>query len=124
MDDNGFLIRIEDIAEVERTAASPPSEIGVVNGKPAIIVAARMQPTLRVDQWTDRMNRLLDQYRQQLPSNVSVDVIFEQQSYTETRLSDLNQSLLLGFSIILVVLLLTLGIRSAIIVAISLHLLA
>lgn len=122
MDDNGFLIRIEDIAEVERTAASPPSEIGVVNGKPAIIVAARMQPTLRVDQWTDRMNRLLDQYRQQLPSNVSVDVIFEQQSYTETRLSDLNQSLLLGFSIILVVLLLTLGIRSAIIVAISLPL--
>ncbi|PSU12121.1 AcrB/AcrD/AcrF family protein [Photobacterium gaetbulicola] len=122
MDDNGFFIRVEDIAQVERKPASPPSEIGVVNGKTAIIVAARMQPKLRVDQWTDRMNRLLEQYRQQIPSNIAVDVIFEQQSYTEARLSELNNSLLLGFSIILVVLLLTLGLRSAVIVALSLPL--
>ncbi len=122
IDENGHLIRLEDIAEVERTQASPPAELAVVAGKPAILVAARMQPTLRVDQWTEQVKGLLDSYQHELPSNVKVNLIFEQQSYTETRLSDLNESLLLGFSIILVVLLLTLGVRSAIIVALSLPL--
>ncbi|OLQ81150.1 acriflavin resistance protein [Photobacterium proteolyticum] len=122
IDESGYMIRLEDIAEVERTHASPPAELAVIDGKPAILVAARMQPTLRVDQWTQRVKKLLDNYQQEVPSNISVDLVFEQQSYTETRLSELNESLLLGFSIILVVLLLTLGIRSAIIVALSLPL--
>ncbi|MGF1702821.1 efflux RND transporter permease subunit [Photobacterium makurazakiensis] len=122
IDDNGYLIRIEDIAKVERAAASPAAELAFVDGKPTIIVASRMQPSLRVDQWTNRVKTLLDNYQHEVPSNVSVDIIFEQQSYTEKRLSELNSSLLMGFSIILVVLLLTLGIRSAIIVALSLPL--
>ncbi|MGF1681714.1 efflux RND transporter permease subunit [Photobacterium minamisatsumaniensis] len=122
IDDNGYLIRIEDIAKVERAAASPATELAFVDGKPTIIVASRMQPSLRVDQWTNRVKTLLDNYQHEVPSNVSVDIIFEQQSYTEKRLSELNSSLLMGFSIILVVLLLTLGVRSAIIVALSLPL--
>ncbi|MCW8329836.1 efflux RND transporter permease subunit [Photobacterium sp. SDRW27] len=122
IDENGHLIRLEDIAQVERTHASPPDELAIVAGKPAILVAARMHPTLRVDLWSERVKNFLDAYQQELPTNVKVNLLFEQQSYTETRLTELNESLLLGFSIILVVLLLTLGVRSAIIVALSLPL--
>ena len=122
IDQNGHLVRLEDIAEVERTQASPPEELAVVSNKPAILIAARMQPSLRVDQWSEGVRSFLEAYRQELPSNVNVSLIFEQQNYTERRLSDLGESLLLGFSIILLVLLLTLGARSAVIVALSLPL--
>ncbi|MGF1687448.1 efflux RND transporter permease subunit [Photobacterium japonica] len=122
MDNNGYLVRLEDIATVKRQAASPPTELAFINGKPTVIVAARMQPSLRVDQWTERVNTLLAHYNAQLPSNINAAIIFEQQSYTENRLAELNNSLLIGFSIILVVLLLTLGGRSALIVALSLPL--
>ncbi|MGF1690029.1 efflux RND transporter permease subunit [Photobacterium kagoshimensis] len=122
IDDNGHVIRLEDIADVERTAATPPTQLAYLHGQPAVIVAARMQPQLRVDNWMQRVRLFLDAYQQELPSNIKVNLIFEQQSYTDNRLSDLTNSLLIGFSIILVVLLLTLGFRSAVIVALSLPL--
>ncbi|MFA0698278.1 efflux RND transporter permease subunit, partial [Vibrio sp. 10N.222.49.C9] len=87
-----------------------------------VIVAARMQSHLRVDKWTPRAEALIEQYQAELPSNIKVNILFNQQGYTESRLSELSGSLLLGFSIILVVLLLTLGFRAAIMVAIALPL--
>ncbi|GHA42794.1 efflux RND transporter permease subunit [Photobacterium aphoticum] len=122
MDDNGYLIRLEDIATVQRQAAAPAAELAYIDGRPTVLVAARMQPSLRVDQWTDRVKALMAQFNADIPSNVATSIIFEQQGYTETRLSELNNSLLVGFSIILVVLFLTLGGRSALIVALSLPL--
>lgn len=122
IDDNGHVIRLEDIADVERRQASPPAEMAIVQGQPAVIIATRMQPHLRVDLWSNRVHTYLDAFQQELPSNVKINILFEQQSYTETRLSDLSRSLLIGFTIILIVLLLTLGVRSAIIVALSLPL--
>ncbi|WP_051303168.1 efflux RND transporter permease subunit [Psychromonas aquimarina] len=122
IDDNGHLIRLQDIADISRTAVSPPSEIAIVQGKPAVIVATRMQAHLRVDSWSNRVNTFLADFQEELPSNIKVSVLFEQQSYTETRLAELSENLLVGFSIILVVLLLTLGARSAVIVALSLPL--
>ena len=122
IDENGYLVRLQDIAEIERSAVSPAVEIAIVQGQPAVMVATRMQPDLRVDLWSQRVTQFLDDFQQELPSNIKVNVLFEQQSYTETRLTELSKNLLVGFTIILIVLLLTLGLRSAIIVALSLPL--
>ncbi|CAM3946806.1 efflux RND transporter permease subunit [Vibrio neonatus] len=122
IDEQGHRIRLEDIATVSRTQKTPAGEIAIIDGKPGVIVAARMQSNLRVDKWTPRAEALIARYQQQLPSNIKVETLFSQQGYTQTRLSDLGDSLLLGFSIILVVLLLTLGFRAAIMVAVALPL--
>ncbi|WP_318486791.1 efflux RND transporter permease subunit [Photobacterium leiognathi] len=122
IDSNGHLVRLENIATISRQQTNPAAEIAVIDGKPAVIVAARMQPHLRVDQWTERVNQFLTQFEHELPSNIKLNHIFEQQGYTQTRLSDLASNLLLGFALILAVLFITLGIRSAVIVALSLPL--
>ncbi|GAD88813.1 hypothetical protein VHA01S_010_00390 [Vibrio halioticoli NBRC 102217] len=122
IDAQGHRIRLEDVATVTRTQKTPAGEIAIIDGKPGVIVAARMQSNLRVDKWTPRARALIEHYQQQLPSNIKVETLFSQQGYTQTRLSDLSDSLLLGFSIILVVLLLTLGFRAAIMVAVALPL--
>ncbi|CDT79055.1 AcrB/AcrD/AcrF family [Vibrio coralliirubri] len=121
-DSNGHIIRMEDIASVKRGEKTPQDQIAIIDGEPGVIVAARMHPDLRVDNWTSRANALIDKFEQELPSNVKVTVLFNQQGYTETRLDDLGKSLMIGFGLILIVLFVTLGVRAAILVAISLPL--
>ncbi|MCQ8867653.1 efflux RND transporter permease subunit [Vibrio splendidus] len=121
-DSNGHIIRMEDIASVKRGEKTPQDQIAIIDGEPGVIVAARMHPDLRVDNWTSRANALIGIFEQELPSNVKVTVLFNQQGYTETRLDDLGKSLMIGFGLILIVLFVTLGVRAAILVAISLPL--
>lgn len=121
-DSNGHIIRMEDIASVKRGEKTPQDQIAIIDGEPGVIVAARMHPDLRVDNWTSRANVLIGKFEQELPSNVKVTVLFNQQGYTETRLDDLGKSLMIGFGLILIVLFVTLGVRAAILVAISLPL--
>ncbi|MEZ8757407.1 efflux RND transporter permease subunit [Vibrio splendidus] len=121
-DRNGHIIRMEDIASVKRGEKTPQDQIAIIDGEPGVIVAARMHPDLRVDNWTSRANALIGKFEQELPSNVKVTVLFNQQGYTETRLDDLGKSLMIGFGLILIVLFVTLGVRAAILVAISLPL--
>ncbi|PMM31820.1 acriflavin resistance protein [Vibrio splendidus] len=121
-DSNGHIIRMEDIASVKRGEKTPQDQIAIIDGEPGVIVAARMHPDLRVDNWTSRANALIGKFEQELPSNVKVTVLFNQQGYTETRLDDLGKSLMIGFGLILIVLFVTLGVRAAILVAISLPL--
>ncbi|MFH0262727.1 efflux RND transporter permease subunit [Vibrio barjaei] len=122
VDDNGHIIRLEDVASVTRSAKTPESEMALIDGEPGVIVAARMVPDLRVDQWTERAMNVIARFQQDLPSNIKVNILFDQQGYTTTRLVDLGQSLLIGFSLILIVLFVTLGVRAAVLVAIALPL--
>ncbi|MGB2741067.1 MAG: efflux RND transporter permease subunit [Cognaticolwellia sp.] len=122
VDNNGNLMRLGDIADIRKTVNYPPTEIAMVNNQQAVVVATRMLPNLRIDQWSNSVQQTLAEFTQTLPDNVSLEVIFDQSSYTETRLSDLVSNIAVGFAIIAVVLLVTLGWQAALIVALSLPL--
>ncbi len=121
-DDNGNLLRLGDIASIRKTVNYPPTEVTMVHSKQAVVVATRMLPNLRIDQWSISVEKELAAFSATLPSNISLEVIFDQSSYTETRLSDLVSNIAVGFAIIAVVLLITLGWQAAVIVALSLPL--
>lgn len=120
--ESNSLLMLGDIANVEKTLAWPAAEIAIVNDKPAIIVATRMLPSIRIDQWTKSVKAALDEFEPLLPNHIELEIIFDQNSYTETRLNELVSNIALGFVLISGVLLLTLGWRSALIVAASLPL--
>lgn len=122
IDENGHTVRVGDVANVQRAAKTPYDELALVDGKPGVIVGARMQSTLRVDKWTPAAMKLVDDFRLELPSDIKVNVLYSQQGYTEQRLVELGESLLIGFCLVLFVLLFTLGIRAAIIIALALPL--
>jgi multidrug efflux pump len=121
-DENGHLVRLGDIADIRKTVNYPPTEIAMVNNQQAVVVATRMLPNLRIDQWSASVQKALTAFTQTLPNNVTLKVIFDQSSYTETRLSDLVGNIALGFAIIATVLLITLGWQAALIVTLSLPL--
>ncbi|MCS6098386.1 efflux RND transporter permease subunit [Shewanella baltica] len=124
IDNQGQIIRLGDIATVTRQAKTPADSVALVDGEQGVFVAARMLNNSRVDLWQAQVNSVVDELNHEVPANIQIQWLFEQNSYTSDRLGGLVVNLLQGFVIILLVLLLTLGLRNAIIVAISLPLTA
>ncbi|WP_153914381.1 efflux RND transporter permease subunit [Shewanella sp. TC10] len=124
IDTNGQIIRLGDVANVSRQPKTPATSIALINGKSGVLVSARMIEDNRVDKWQAQVSQVVDDFSANLPANIEVQWLFDQQGYTSVRLGDLVINLIQGFLIILFVLMLTLGLRNAVIVALSLPLTA
>ncbi|MEZ9236123.1 efflux RND transporter permease subunit [Shewanella sp. 10N.286.52.A9] len=124
IDASGQIIRLGDVANVSRQPKTPATSIALINGEPGVLVSARMIDNNRVDKWQAQVSQVVESYSANLPANIEVQWLFDQQGYTSVRLGDLVINLIQGFLIILFVLMLTLGLRNAVIVALSLPLTA
>ncbi|MGB5811159.1 MAG: efflux RND transporter permease subunit, partial [Polyangiales bacterium] len=116
------LLMLGDIAEVTRSIEAPPSDLVVVNGQTAVVVGAKLAVGQRFDVWSDRARAELDVFAVALPDGLGMETVFDQAGYTEARLSGLANNLFVGFALVVVVLFLTLGFRSALIASASLPL--
>jgi multidrug efflux pump subunit AcrB len=122
--EQGDYLRLQDIAQINRTQLNPPKEIALLDGKRTIFVAARMQTTVRVDQWTEAIKNKAQSYNQQFAGSFSANLVFEQSQYTEQRLSELSQNLLMGSVVVMFVVLFFMGAKAAWIVGLALPLCA
>ena len=121
-DQAGSLVTLGDVADVRKTLTWPAREITLVNNQASVVVATRMLPDLRIDKWSEDVNSAIAEFAASLPSSIELEVLFDQNTYTETRLGELVENITVGFVLISLVLLVTLGWRSAAIVATSLPL--
>ncbi|MEM9628731.1 MAG: efflux RND transporter permease subunit [Pseudomonadota bacterium] len=121
---DGAINRIGDVASVTRGVEQPRATKALVEGRPAILIAARMQSDLQVDAWMTRMRAALTDFEAALPHGIEHQLLFDQSAYTAKRLGELGQNLLIGVSLVIGVLLITLGWRAAFVVAITLPLTA
>jgi multidrug efflux pump subunit AcrB len=121
-DQQGFIYHLGDLAKVSRQLKSPDAERVLLAGQRGMVIAVRMLPAQRVDRWSTAVRQHLQKFEQQLPTNLKLTLLFEQQRYTDWRLGELLINVLQGFSIIALVLFLTLGFRAAVIVALALPL--
>lgn len=122
--DSAHFLRLGDIANVSRSWQDPPGEIALVDGQRVVYVAVRMQPTVRVDKWTESAKKLVNEFAQSHQGTVQTEIIFEQNIYTQERLAELTKNLLLGSLVVMAVVLLFMGYRSAWIVGLALPLCA
>ena len=121
-DSKGGVVRLGDIAQVSKKLQWPAQEIAIVDDQYAVVVSTRMLPNLRIDKWSAQVDDVVAAFNLQLPSSLTTEVLFDQSQYTEDRLQGLVENILIGFSIIALVLLVTLGWRAALIVTLSLPL--
>lgn len=119
---NGRVLRLYDVAEVRRSVQHPPSEIALIDGQRGVVVAARMLPDVRIDDWSADVDHALTRFKTTLPANIEFTTLFDQQRYTSERLGGLVANVAMGFLVILVVLFMTLGWRAALTVALALPL--
>jgi len=119
---DGRVVRLGEVARVTHGAADPPSELAFVGGRPAVAVAGRMGLGSRVDRWSADARAVVRDYAATLPRDVGLEVVFDQSAYTEARLDGLLLNLLLGVALVVAVLLVVMGWRSALLVGLSLPL--
>ncbi len=119
---NGSVTRVRDIASVRKTVASPPASMAIAQGRPAILVGSVMRANQQVDVWSAAFRDMLEDYRQQAPAGLSVELSYDQSRYAESRFYDVGKNLGIGILLVITVLLFTLGWRAAVVVAVILPL--
>ncbi|MXQ06825.1 MMPL family transporter [Alphaproteobacteria bacterium GH1-50] len=117
----GATLRLGDVATLDRGPRLPVGEAAYHNGRPAILVAAKLEDNGRqVDAWAGFIRDELDQFGTVLPTGLSQDLVFDQSTYTAERLTEVAGNMILGVLLVVAVLFLTLGARAALIVALIL----
>lgn len=120
--ESGGYLRLGDIADVRRTTRNPPRDQALVQGQEAVIVAARMQVNVRVDKWTESAKKVIEDFTARYQGSAKISIVFEQNLYTEARLADLTENLLLGSLVVMAVVAIFMGNRAAWIVGLTLPL--
>ena len=115
-------VNLGDIAQVGKAVRTPVSTLSLVNGKPAVCVAALVKSNKRVDVWFDDAREVLADFQADLPQGVTQDVRFEQDTYVRGRLQTLFKNLLLGALAVVAVVGVMMGWRSAVVVGAALPL--
>jgi len=118
----GAMLNLGDIAQIRRTVQSPADDLAIADGKPAVVVAAQLATGQRFDIWAERAYAAVAAFEADLPDGLALETVFDQTVYTEARLSTLQGNLFAGFAIVVTVLFVTLGVRSALIVSLTLPL--
>ena len=121
---NGAYLRLQDIASIEKNVRLPATEIAILDGKQTIFVSVRMQPTVRVDQWTEAINDEVARFNETFGDSFEATTVFEQNKYTEQRLSELTMDLVMGSLVVILVVLFFMGIKASLIVGLALPLCA
>jgi len=119
---DGSVTRLGDIARIEKSERSPHAESVLSDGARAVMVGARVTDGIQVDAWTRRLEQRLSRFEVDLPASLEHNRIFDQSRYTSERLTTVGKNMLLGVSLVVLVLLMTLGWRAAAIVAMVLPL--
>ncbi len=119
---SGQFARLGDIANVKKSILEPPSELAIINGKPAIALAVLMDSKKRIDQWTKAAHQNLEKFQSTLPPGIELELIFDQSHYVNNRLNNLFKNLILGTLCVVGSTVLMMGWKSALIMGSSLPL--
>ena len=118
----GSVVRVVDVANVQRDWKYPPDDIALADGARAVFVAARTKGDQRVDLWNQAALAVVGEYRQQLGTGTQLHVVFNQSKYTHERLFELTANLLAGAAVIMAVIFIFMGWRSSLLVGSALPL--
>lgn len=116
----GPAVLLGDIASVTRGAREPAVEAAIHRGERAILVSAKLEEGLQVDRWMARMRATAERYGAAMPAGLGVELVFDQSRYTDERLREIAINMAQGVALVVLVLFLTLGWRSALVVALAL----
>jgi multidrug efflux pump subunit AcrB len=119
---SGALLPLREIASVQLEPADPPTERMWFNGQPAIGLGIVVpENRLNAVRFGEQLRAELDEIRP-VYAPLEIHEMFYQPSWVEDRLAELARSLLLGVAIVVLALLLFMGLRLGVTVAVVLPL--
>ncbi len=117
---DGKQLRIGDIATVERTYSEPQRNGFFVNGEPALAIGVSMEADAIVPDVGKAVDARLAEIMENIPAGMVTDKIYFQPDKVSNAISSFMLNLLESVLIVILVLILTMGIRSGIIIGFGL----
>jgi multidrug efflux pump subunit AcrB len=114
---DGNVIFLEDIADVRRDYVDPPASRVYASGLPAIAVAISLKEGGNITELGADVNRLMREFLSRFPIGIEFDLVAYQPAQVERKVDDFVSSLLQSIGIVLVVMLISLGLRTGFVVA-------
>jgi multidrug efflux pump subunit AcrB len=122
--DQGLVSRVSDIASIDKNWKTPLEEIAIIDGKEGILVSARMGEGIKIDEWIAEADAIVDEFTANRGPGIDIVKVFDQSIYTNDRLGELGGNLVAGAFVVTLIVFLTMGWRSALIVGSALPLTA
>ncbi len=114
--DQEAALHLGNVADISRTVRDPATTLALHNGEDAVLVAARIEDGQRIDRWTSDIRAELAAFEATAPDGLRIEMIFDQSRYTNERLSQVAWSLAIGLGLVVAILLVSMGLRAALIV--------
>ena len=114
--DNAQIIRILDIGNVSIQPTSPVEDIFLYNGKKVISISTTGTMSQRVNDYVDRVEVVVEEMREVLPEEFSINQIYDESVYVSSKFSELIKSFSLAAFFVLSISFFLLGIRPGLIV--------
>jgi multidrug efflux pump subunit AcrB len=111
------LVYLEDLADVYRGYIDPPSSIVRSSGKPALALAINLREGGNILVLGEKVRSTIDRLRTVYPIGLEFDFVAFQPDDVERKVNDFLGSLIQAVVIVLIVMLITLGIRTGLVVA-------
>ena len=113
----GSILRLGDIAKVERRYAEPADEKMYYNGRPAVGIAVSMEPGGNIIALGESLETLISRAAGDVPLGMEIGRVANQAKIVEESISEFVGSLREAVVIVLLVSLLSLGTRTGMVVA-------
>ena len=116
---SGALVKLKDIAVV-RDGYDQPENFARYNGKNVVTLNVIKKSGQNLLDASDKIKAIItDMQKSRLPSNLIVEVTGDQSRFTRNTVNELNNTIIIGFILVTIVLMFFMGIVNAIFVAFS-----
>src|SRR5215469_11843489 len=99
---NGSPIRLSDIATVE-DSLEDRRNMGLANGKPAVLIQVFKQPTANIIDTVDRIYDLLPFLRASIPPSINLSVNVDRTTTIRASIADIEYTILLSIGLVIIV---------------------
>jgi multidrug efflux pump subunit AcrB len=118
--DSGQLIRLSDVASIQRAYREVPSHLMRMNSKPAIALGISFAEGVNVVEVGERIDRKLAELEQFRPAGITLESLYNQPEEVKKSIDGFLFNLALAVGVVIAALLLAMGWRSGIIVGATL----
>jgi len=112
----GSLVRIKDIATVQRAYANVPDKYTLFNGKPALTIGISMLPGENVVTVGERLDKRLRELQTVTPIGLNLEAIYDQPKIVDESVSGFIYNVIAALVIVIIVLLFFMGLHTGLII--------
>ena len=113
-DPSGGIVRLKDIADVERRYKDPSSFVNY-NGNSCLIISVEMRADNDIVAFGKKLDKVIDEYEQELPESVTMTRITNQPKLVRNSVFSFLRDLVISMIVVILVMLMLFPVRSALI---------